>query len=168
MASLLTALILPLALLLLRELETPGGGGGGAGMGWGGGGGGQRGAPGSASLPVPRRCHHGPRVALVPDVADDEGGQTGREGGAAMRVAAVRHGIRVLLAPPDTRGRPQTQLPNVPLRPTAQASRGTGPQTHFRIQGHQLQIPAHPEQLPPGGPRLLLLLGLEQLDPVLQ
>ena len=39
MASLLTALILPLALLLLGELATPGGSGGGAGMGWGGRGG---------------------------------------------------------------------------------------------------------------------------------
>lgn len=35
MASLLTALILPLALQLLGELATPGGGGGGAGMGLG-------------------------------------------------------------------------------------------------------------------------------------
>ena len=34
MASLLTALILPLALLLLSALATPGGSGGGAGMGW--------------------------------------------------------------------------------------------------------------------------------------
>ena len=35
MASLLTALILPLALQLLGELATPGGGRGGAGMGLG-------------------------------------------------------------------------------------------------------------------------------------
>ena len=142
----------------------------GAGLAWDGGVGGvvRHEAPGSVSLPVSRRCRQGPRVALVPDVADAEGDQTGREGGAAMRVAAVRHGDRVLLAPPHTRGRPQTHLPNVPLRPTGQASRGTGPQTHFRRQGLRHQIPAHPEQLPPGGPRLLFLLGREQLDTVLQ
>ena len=73
MASLLTALILPLALLLLGALATPGGSGGGAGMGWGGVGGVRHGVPGSVSLPVSRRCRQGPRVALVPDVADAEG-----------------------------------------------------------------------------------------------
>lgn len=161
MTSPATGVLLPLA-LMLREFAAPGQ------RGAGGGGLGGRGAGAQPPrLHARRRCG-GPRMERVPAVAARGDRGRGPVGGAALRgVGDQVVGLHVAL--PAAGSGHQPGLPDVHLHYISdQDSRGAGLQPDLGPEGPERHLHPHTAPLQRRGPRLLFLLGLGQLDGVLQ